>query len=108
MEMTTGLVNCGYTIVSGAAYGIDGMAHRAALASNGKTIAYLAGGMDRFHPAGHDVLLTRIVEQGAVVSELSVSSAPTKLNGAYSPVTDFSQRAPEQRSLSRLVFGPAH
>lgn len=78
MDIAAGLVNRGCTIVSGAAYGIDGMAHRAALASSGKTIAYLAGGVDRFYPSGHDALLTRITEEGAVVSELPVSSAPTK------------------------------
>jgi DNA processing protein len=78
MEITTGLVDRDYTIVSGAAYGIDGMAHRAALASRGNTIAYLAGGVDRFYPAGHNALLTRIAEQGAVVSELPVSTEPTK------------------------------
>lgn len=54
------------------------MAHRAALASAGRTIAYLAGGVDRFYPAGHDALLTRIVEAGAVVSELPCGAAPTR------------------------------
>lgn len=78
MEASAGLVDRGYTIVSGAAYGIDGMAHRAALASNGQTIAFLAGGVDRFYPSGHDALLTRIVEAGAVVSELPCGSPPTK------------------------------
>lgn len=78
MEASAGLVDRGYTIVSGAAYGIDGMAHRAALASSGQTIAVLAGGVDRFYPSGHDALLTRIVESGAVVSELPCGSAPTK------------------------------
>jgi DNA processing protein len=78
MELTAGLVDLGHTIVSGAAYGIDGMAHRAALASSGKTIAYLAGGVDRFYPSGHDALLTRIVESGAVVSELACGQPPTK------------------------------
>lgn len=78
MEASAGLVDLGYTIVSGAAYGIDGMAHRAALASSGQTVAFLAGGVDRFYPSGHDALLTRIVDAGAVVSELPCGSQPTK------------------------------
>lgn len=78
MEASASLVDRGYTIVSGAAYGIDGMAHRAALASSGQTVAFLAGGVDRFYPSGHDTLLSRIVESGAVVSELPPGSQPTK------------------------------
>lgn len=78
MEASAGLVDRGYAIVSGAAYGIDGMAHRAALASHGVTVAFLAGGVDRFYPSGHDALLARIVECGAVVSELPCGSVPTR------------------------------
>jgi DNA processing protein len=78
MEASAGLVDRGLAIVSGAAYGIDGMAHRAALASSGQTIAFLAGGIDRFYPSGHDALLTRIVEAGAVISELPCGAPPTK------------------------------
>jgi DNA processing protein len=78
MEASAGLVDRGYAIVSGAAYGIDGMAHRAALASRGLTVAFLAGGVDRFYPSGHDALLTRIVEEGAVLSELPCGQPPTK------------------------------
>jgi len=78
MELAAGLSDRGRTIGSGAAYGIDGMAHRATLASHGNTIAYLAGGVDRYYPSGHDALLTRIAEEGAIVSELPVSSPPTK------------------------------
>lgn len=78
MEASAGLVDRGFAIVSGAAYGIDGMAHRAALASRGTTIAFLAGGLDRFYPSGHDALLTRIVETGAVLSEVPCGVAPTK------------------------------
>jgi DNA processing protein len=78
MEASAGLVDRGYSIVSGAAYGIDGMAHRAALASHGQTVAFLAGGVDRFYPSGHDALLSRIAEVGAVVSELPCGQAPTK------------------------------
>ncbi|MBX3099512.1 MAG: DNA-processing protein DprA [Salinibacterium sp.] len=78
METTAGLVDRGYTIVSGAAYGIDGMAHRAALAAGGNTVAILAGGVDRYYPSGHDALLQRIAEKGAVVSELPPGHPPTK------------------------------
>jgi DNA processing protein len=42
------------------------------------TVAFLAGGVDRFYPSGHDALLTRIVESGAVMSELPCGQAPTK------------------------------
>ena len=78
MEMTSALADRGYTIVSGGAYGIDGMAHRAALAGGSATIAYLAGGVDRLYPVGHETMLRRVMEQGAVVSELPPGSAPTK------------------------------
>jgi len=78
VEASSGLVDRGFTIVSGAAYGIDGIAHRAALASAGATVAFLAGGVDRFYPAGHEALLTRIVERGVVVSEVPPGTAPTR------------------------------
>jgi DNA processing protein len=67
-----------HVIVSGAAYGIDGAAHRAALATGGKTVAYLAGGSDRPYPAGHAQLIDRIAASGAVVSEVPPGSTPTK------------------------------
>ncbi|WP_370582280.1 DNA-processing protein DprA [Plantibacter sp. VKM Ac-2880] len=44
LEAAAGLVDQGFAIVSGAAYGIDGAGHRAALGSGGVTVAYLAGG----------------------------------------------------------------
>jgi DNA processing protein len=78
LEFTSGLVARDHTIASGGAYGIDGMAHRAALAADGKTIAALAGGIDRFYPMGHESLLARIAETGAVVSEVACGSAPTR------------------------------
>lgn len=67
-----------HIIVSGAAYGIDGAAHRATLASGGMTIALLAGGIDRPYPAGHADLIARIARSGAVMSEVPPGSAPTK------------------------------
>lgn len=65
-------------VVSGGAYGIDGAAHRAALGVGGSTVAFLAGGLDRAYPAGHQQLFERIQESGAMVSELPCGAAPTK------------------------------
>ncbi|GAA1061176.1 DNA-processing protein DprA [Agromyces bracchium] len=78
VEAAAGLVDRGLAVVSGGAYGIDGTAHRAALAAAGTTVAFLAGGVDRFYPAGHETLLGRIVETGVVVSELACGAAPTR------------------------------
>ncbi|BDZ56177.1 DNA-processing protein DprA [Agromyces marinus] len=78
VDAAAGLADRGFTVVSGGAYGIDGAAHRSTLASGGTTVAYLAGGIDRFYPAGHEGLLGRIAETGAVVSELPCGAAPTR------------------------------
>ncbi|MDO9398377.1 MAG: DNA-processing protein DprA [Herbiconiux sp.] len=78
MDLAAGVSDRGFAVVSGAAYGIDGMAHRACLASRGRTVAFLAGGVDRLYPAAHHDLLLRAVATGAVVSEMPCGSAPTK------------------------------
>ena len=73
------LADRGWTVISGAAYGIDGAAHGGALRSGGApTIAVLACGLDAAYPRGHERLLARIAEVGLVVSELPVASAPTR------------------------------
>lgn len=56
-------------IVSGGAYGIDGAAHRGALAVDGTTICVVAGGVDQAYPRGHEGLFAQIVERGVLVSE---------------------------------------
>ncbi|WP_166983445.1 DNA-processing protein DprA [Paramicrobacterium fandaimingii] len=78
VEIASGLVSRGLGVVSGAAYGIDGHAHRAALASRGETIAILAGGVDRPYPAGHTELIERVATHGALISEVPCGSPPTK------------------------------
>jgi DNA processing protein len=78
MEAAAGLGDRGFAIVSGGAYGIDGAAHRAALASDHVTIAFLAGGVDRLYPAGHSDLLRRIAADGLLIGELPCGSTPTR------------------------------
>ena len=75
-ELAFRLAERGWTVVSGGAYGIDGAAHRAALAAGGPTSAVLANGVDRAYPAGHDTLFTRIAEAGLLVSEWPPGTAP--------------------------------
>lgn len=66
------------TVVAGGAYGVEGAAHRAALASGGDTIAVLANGVDRPYPVGHRDLLDRIADVGLLVSEVPPGSEPTR------------------------------
>lgn len=68
----------GWTVVSGAAYGIDGCAHRGALAMDRATVAVLACGADVDYPRSHSTLLDRIAEDGLVVSEQSPGQTPLR------------------------------
>lgn len=77
-DLAGDLAAAGAAVVSGAAYGVDGACHRAALAAGGATIAVLAGGVDRPYPRGHEALLGQIAARGAVWSETPCGAAPTK------------------------------
>ena len=77
-ELAAGCADAGWAVVSGAAYGIDGAAHRGALAVAGCTVAVLACGVDRGYPRGHERLIDRIAAEGAVVSELPPGCAPSR------------------------------
>ncbi len=64
------LAKRGVIIISGLAYGVDAIAHEAALEAGGTTIAVLAGGLHKIYPAAHEDLARRIVAQGgALISE---------------------------------------
>lgn len=77
-EIAAGCADAGITVVSGAAYGIDGAAHRAALLAGGPTVAVLAGGVERPYPAGHVRLIDEIAVRGAVATEVPCGTSPTK------------------------------
>lgn len=73
-----GLAERGWTVVSGAAFGIDAAAHRGALSVDGATVAVVAGGVDRPYPVAHTSLLAAIAQAGAVVAEVAPGMAPTR------------------------------
>ncbi len=78
-ELAYGLASRRVPVFSGAAYGIDGAAHRGALSGDGVTIAVLACAIDAGYPAGHAGLLDRIVRSGgAVVSEYPPGTPPAR------------------------------
>ncbi|MGH7066334.1 MAG: DNA-processing protein DprA, partial [Acetobacteraceae bacterium] len=74
-ELASALAAAGLPIVSGMARGIDAAAHRGALAS-GRTVAAVAGGLDVPYPPQHSSLQAAIANNGAVVSEAPLGTAP--------------------------------
>ncbi|MDT0321239.1 DNA-processing protein DprA [Streptomyces millisiae] len=77
-EFAGALAERGWAVVSGAAYGVDGAAHRGALAVGGPTVAVLACGVDVGYPAAHRELLDRIAGGGLLVAELPPGEHPTR------------------------------
>jgi DNA processing protein len=77
-DLAAGLADRDVAVVSGGAFGIDGAAHRAALASEGSTIAVLAGGIDVPYPSGHSALLARVAEEGLLLTEYPPGVRPAR------------------------------
>ncbi|WP_258066948.1 DNA-processing protein DprA [Rathayibacter sp. AY1C9] len=79
-ELAAGVAARGVSVVSGGAFGIDAVAHRAALGSGGRTVAFLAGGADRLYPTAHADLLHRIIATPgcAVATEVPPGTTPTR------------------------------
>jgi DNA processing protein len=77
-ELAAGLAERDVAVISGGAYGIDGVAHRAALAADGCTVAVLATGIDVNYPAGHAALFQRISDQGLIVTEYPPGLRPQR------------------------------
>ncbi|HET6684039.1 MAG TPA: DNA-processing protein DprA [Gaiella sp.] len=76
-SLAGGVAEAGAVVVSGLARGIDGEAHRGALAVDGRTVAVLGCGVDRDYPAAHAELARAIVAGGGlVVSEYEPGVEP--------------------------------
>ena len=79
-DIATDLATCGAVVVSGMAYGIDGVAAAGALAGHGKTIAVLGCGLDMTYPAKHGKLRSEIEKNGLLVSEYPPGSPPERFH----------------------------
>lgn len=77
-EVAAGLVDAGYTVVSGLAAGVDRAAHVGALDRGGRTVAVIGTGLRRAYPAAHAELQQRIAAEAAVVSQFWPDAPPSK------------------------------
>ena len=73
-ELVEGLKDSGALVISGLAYGIDIVAHRAALRHGMRTVGCVAHGLDRLYPGEHASTAKEMCEQGALISELPSGS----------------------------------
>jgi DNA processing protein len=72
------LARAGLTIVSGLARGIDAAAHQGAMEAEGRTIAVQSNGVAEIYPPQHQLLAEKIIECGAILSEMPPGTKPKK------------------------------
>lgn len=79
-EVSSALARNGITIVSGLARGVDAIAHKAALASGGRSLAVLGSGIDIIYPPEHRSLAEKLQERGAILSDYPPGTPPDGVN----------------------------
>ncbi len=78
-QMARAAVSGGLTVVSGLAFGVDSVAHTAALNARGHTIAVVPASLHAIYPARHYNLAKRIVDEGGLlISEHKDAIRPMK------------------------------
>ena len=77
MELGSGLAAAGITVVSGLALGIDGAAHRGALAADGAPVVGVVGsGLDVPYPRGNLDLWDAVADTGTLLGEAPLGAEP--------------------------------
>src|SRR4028119_764803 len=79
-QLVNDLQNLQVLIVSGLAYGIDAIAHKAAMQNNLPTIGVLAHGLDTIYPAAHASLAKQMLNTGGLLTEFKKETPPDKHN----------------------------
>ncbi len=67
-------------VVSGLAYGIDILAHRAALQEGLETVGVMATGLDKIYPHAHLKTAEKMREQGGLLTEFPFGTPPDRYN----------------------------
>jgi DNA processing protein len=118
MVMEKILPNCikqGLIVVSGLAEGVDGLAHKTALAGKGKTIAVIGSGLndESFYPKSNSQLYAHIIDQGGLVlSEYPIGTEPktfhfpqrNRMLAALSPITWVVEASIKSGSMTTVKF----
>ncbi|KKQ43195.1 MAG: protecting protein DprA protein [Microgenomates group bacterium GW2011_GWC1_37_8] len=82
-KFSSELATLGITIISGLAFGVDAMAHKACLDVGGRTIAVIPSGIDIMTPASNFYLVKAILQgNGAIVTEYPLGHPPLRTNFA--------------------------
>jgi DNA processing protein len=69
------------TIISGLAFGIDAMAHKAAIKNNLPTVGVVGHGLDKIYPSDHAGLAKEMIKNGGgILSEFFSGTKPDKHN----------------------------
>jgi len=79
-KFSMSIASCGIGIVSGAARGIDTLAHNGAIKAKGHTIAVLGCGVDIVYPRENSKLFAQIEEYGTLMSEYPPGTYPAPAN----------------------------
>jgi DNA processing protein len=67
-------------VVSGLAYGIDAMAHKACLKQDIQTVGVVGHGLDRIYPSQHRSLAEKMVRNGGLLTEFPSETIPAREN----------------------------
>jgi DNA processing protein len=73
-QLVTDLAKYNVTVISGLAYGIDIIAHRACLKNNIPTIGVLAHGLNRLYPQEHRTTAEKMLKNGGVLTEFTTTT----------------------------------
>jgi DNA processing protein len=80
-RIVEGMAGYNIMLISGMAYGVDGIAHRQSIASGIPTIGVMGHGHDRIYPAEHKSLARKMVEDGGgILTEFPIGTRPDREN----------------------------